>query len=702
MPEPGNVLISQTRNLTSRFSAPFSRLQTKLTLVLFLLLFTMVIVFVFFSARAFESEERTGLELKAVALASLLGESIGNSFYEPGRVDQMRVYLSNVRGKPQVIYAYAFDVEGKILGDGTRENLNSGKILADQFQARAVATDTSLLQYRYDAFRRPENILDVTEPIFQPTGEKIGGVRIGFTLQPVQQRIARFYQFGLLLGALLVVAGGILLARVSRILARPIEDLVRGTQRIASGSLDVMIPIRSNDELGTLAASFNEMAVRLKENQAKLERKVIETTTLYEVGQEIAAQVAHAPTLRLIVDRARRLLDGDLSLLALRERSGDQFTVQAYSGEVTEALAALRFRAGQGVGGRVAATGRPMIVGDYRAELPDSPFAEIVDETHIRSQVAVPLTVHGVILGVLYVSSRIPHRFGEEDQVLLAALGDQAAIAIENARLYEDVRRHAEDLETKVEVRTRELQEANRRLEGASQHKSQFLANMSHELRTPLNAILGYTELVLDQIYGPVPERIDEVLRRVQHSARHLLGLINDILDLSKIEAGELRLSLNDYSMAEVVQTAVTAVEALAAEKQLMLKVSVSPDLPPGRGDDRRITQVLLNLVGNAIKFTEAGEINVAVRASDGEFLVSVRDTGPGIAAADQRKIFEEFHQVDSSSTRSKGGTGLGLSIARQIIDLHGGRMWVESDVGEGSTFSFSLPVRVERQQSAS
>jgi signal transduction histidine kinase len=187
-------------------------------------------------------------------------------------------------------------------------------------------------------------------------------------------------------------------------------------------------------------------------------------------------------------------------------------------------------------------------------------------------------------------------------------------------------------------------------------------------------------------------------MERVERSGRHLLGLINDVLDLSKIEAGQLTLSLNDYSMKEVVQTVFTAVESLAAEKKLALKIAVPPDLPPGKGDERRITQILLNLVGNAIKFTEAGEVRIHTIARDGEFVVSVADTGPGIAPADQQKIFEEFQQADSSSTRKKGGTGLGLSIAKRIIELHGGRIWVESSPGKGSTFSFTLPVRVERQ----
>jgi signal transduction histidine kinase len=264
---------------------------------------------------------------------------------------------------------------------------------------------------------------------------------------------------------------------------------------------------------------------------------------------------------------------------------------------------------------------------------------------------------------------------------LLQTFATQSVVALHNAQLF------------------REIEEKGRELEIANKHKSQFLANMSHELRTPLNAILGYTELILDNIYGDVPEKIKEVLERLEKNGRHLLGLINDVLDLSKIEAGRLTLSLNEYSINEMVQTVITSVEALAAEKKLELKAWVPPDLKIARGDEQRIAQVLLNLVGNAIKFTDEGEVRVEVTDSGETFLVSVTDTGPGLSEADQKIIFKEFQQADSSNTREKGGSGLGLSIAKKIVEMHGGRIWVESNLGKGSIFRFTLPVRVERQR---
>jgi signal transduction histidine kinase len=202
----------------------------------------------------------------------------------------------------------------------------------------------------------------------------------------------------------------------------------------------------------------------------------------------------------------------------------------------------------------------------------------------------------------------------------------------------------------------------------------------------------------LDSVYGEIPEKARSVLDRVQRNGRHLLGLINDVLDLSKIEAGQLTLSLSDYSLNNVIQTVFSVVEPLANQKQIALKIEVAPQLPQGRGDEQRLTQVLLNLVGNAIKFTDTGEVEITGTSSDGSFNVAVRDTGPGISEADQAKLFQEFQQADNSTTLKKGGTGLGLAISKRIIEMHGGRIWVESSPGHGSTFAFMLPVTVEER----
>jgi signal transduction histidine kinase/putative methionine-R-sulfoxide reductase with GAF domain len=329
--------------------------------------------------------------------------------------------------------------------------------------------------------------------------------------------------------------------------------------------------------------------------------------------------------------------------------------------------------------GRVLLEGRFTHIPDVLAD-PEYTLTEAQQRGGYRSVLTVPLLRERNPIGVIFLSRQLARPFTDKQIELASTFADQAVIAIENVRLFD------------------EIQDKSRQLAEASQHKSQFLANMSHELRTPLNAILGYTELIADGVYGDMPEKALGVLKRLEANGKHLLGLINDVLDLSKIEAGQLRLDLADYSIQDVAQTVYSAVEPLAADKKLAFKCEVASNLPVGRGDGRRLTQVLLNLVGNAIKFTDAGEVVITADASNGAFNLSVRDTGPGISEADQAKLFQEFQQADNSITRKKGGTGLGLAISKRIVEMHGGKIWLESVVGQGSTFKFTLPVRVERQ----
>lgn len=325
---------------------------------------------------------------------------------------------------------------------------------------------------------------------------------------------------------------------------------------------------------------------------------------------------------------------------------------------------------------------QPFVVKDLREEQAFPDFAFAAGEG-VRATIMVPLLAGGSGVGVFFLDSLTPAAYTEQDVELVEPVAQQLALAIDNTRLFQDI------------------EEKGRQLEVANRHKSQFLANMSHELRTPLNAILGYTELILDNIYGEVPDKVREPLIRLEKNGRHLLGLINDVLDLSKIEAGSLKLSVASYSLNEAVQAAVSAVEPLAAEKKLGLKVLVPAGLPRAEGDERRTTQVLLNLLGNAIKFTEAGEVALQVSTLDGAFHVSVRDSGPGIPESEQRRIFEEFHQAEAVRTSRKGGTGLGLAICKRFVELQGGNIWVESSPGKGATFQIVLPIRVKQHEEA-
>jgi signal transduction histidine kinase len=284
----------------------------------------------------------------------------------------------------------------------------------------------------------------------------------------------------------------------------------------------------------------------------------------------------------------------------------------------------------------------------------------------------------GHLLGVIIIYREEVRPFNARQIELVETFADQAVIAIENVRLFNDIAQKSRELEI------------------ASQHKSQFVANMSHELRTPLAAILGYAELMQEGFYEAQGPKSLGALTRIRANGKHLLGLINTVLDIAKIESGQFTLNMAEYAIESVVETVRSATESLAQSKKLTLKTEVAKSLPAGLGDEQRLTQVLLNLVGNAIKFTDAGEVRVSATAGNSHFAVSVADTGPGIAEAHQARIFEQFHQVDSSSTKAKGGTGLGLAIARQIVEMHGGRIWVKSTLGQGSTFQVELPIRAE------
>jgi signal transduction histidine kinase len=520
-----------------------------------------------------------------------------------------------------------------------------------------------------------------------------------FVELPIDEAYAPLYESikrsaWLLAGGLaLAFLAGLLLARKMII---PIQQLREGAAQIGSGNLEQRISVKTGDELEKLADQFNDMAGRLEESYADLENKVEQRTAelnqsvselraLGEVSQAVNSTLDLEQVLTTITQRAVQLSRTEAGAIYVFDEARQEFKLRATYGMSDAMIIAItdrRIGTGDAHIGPAATERRPIQVPDVSLE-PSTPVNEINLKEGYRAVLIIPLLRPGQIVGALVVRRREPGEFPQSTIDLLETFADQSVVAIQNANLFH------------------EIEEKGKQLAIASQHKSQFLANMSHELRTPLNAILGYTELILDSIYGDVPEKAQAVLKRVESNGRHLLGLINDVLDLSKIEAGQLVLSLNDYSMKDVLYSVFSAVEPLASEKKLNFKVDAPGELPKGHGDERRLTQVILNLVGNAIKFTDHGDVIIRASANNGTFTVAVKDTGPGISKADQGKIFEEFQQADNSATKKKGGTGLGLSISRRIVEMHGGKLWVESEVGQGSVFQFSLPVQVQAQAQA-
>jgi signal transduction histidine kinase len=440
-----------------------------------------------------------------------------------------------------------------------------------------------------------------------------------------------------------------------------------------------------------LVTTFADQAVIAVENvrlfkelnarTAALSRSVEQLTALGEVGRAVSSTLDLETVLATIVTRAVQLSELDGGVVFEYDEAAEEFVHRVATetgGALAKARRATRVRKGEGVVGQTAITLEPAQVPDITVPgAYESRLRANLITSGVRAVLAVPMLSEDRLLGCLVVSRNQPGAFSAETIDLLRTFATQSALAIQNARLF------------------LEIADKSQQLEAASRHKSEFLANMSHELRTPLNAVIGFSEVLLQRMFGDLNTKQDEYLKDIYASGQHLLSLINDILDLSKIEAGRMELAPAPFHLPSTLENAVTLVRERAARHGIALQVDVDPRLGEIVGDERKVKQILLNLLSNAVKFTaEGGRISLKGSRTDGAVEISVTDTGIGIAPEDQAAIFEEFRQVGSDETRKQEGTGLGLTLAKKFVELHGGQIWVESEPGRGSTFTFTLPIK--------
>lgn len=514
-----------------------------------------------------------------------------------------------------------------------------------------------------------------------------------FVEQPIAEALAPLYA-SLERTGLLLLAGIVLAAVASLYLARrmvtPIRAIQSGAAQLGAGNLAQRIEVRTGDELEALASEFNNMATQLHDSYANIERKVDERTR--ELSESLEQQTATSEALRTIsrsnfnlsvvlqelIKSAVKLGRANVGALYIRNVIGVYELRIAHSNnaelrEFMEGEAREIHPESNTALGRAVSTNQPAQIDDVTREA-GYPWPE----AKFRTELAVPIAGEGIPVGIIVMAKVVTERFSEKQIALITTFADQAGIAIENVRLFN------------------EIQEKSREIEVASRHKSEFLASMSHELRTPLNAIIGFSEVLQERMFGEVNEKQAEYLEDIHSSGVHLLSLINDILDLSKIEAGRMDLELSRFDLGEALQNGLTLIRERASGHGIALALELSPEIGDCVADQRKFKQIMLNLLSNAVKFTpRGGQISVRARCGNGHVEVAVSDTGIGIAEKDLRIIFEEFRQVGTDRLKKSEGTGLGLALTKKFVELHGGTISVQSEVGKGSTFTFTLPERV-------
>lgn len=686
------------------------RLQTRFALhaiLLIAVLFALLIpaVLLIQESAILGTARDNGLRLVAIFAFSSVQAVVADDFLG------LRQLVNSLGRERDVRYAMILDLDGRVLIH-SRVN-ETGVTYDDPLTRRALEAMGPLVQETKS--RQGEILYDFAAPVLV-LNQRRAVARIGVSIADELTLIRRTRNTILGFGMLTLV-GGLIWAQVqTRRLTRPIQALARGAVAVARGSLGHRIQVDRQDEIGGLADAFNRMADSLR--------------VRFEVDRELSSTLNLQAVLEALVRHARSLCTADVAYLAHRDPEAPSAIVAACAGARSAAMAGWEIHPGKGRAGRVLTVGRPWEPGESydRESLED----RVMDAEGIRASVLVPIRLQDSCVGVLGVGRREDAPFGTEAVEALQRLGDQAAVAVSNALAYREIAQLNLTLEAKVAERTRELSEANTALEASHQKlreldrlKSDFVSNVSHELRTPLTAIRMSVDNLLDGVVGEVAPSLQRYLAKVKNNTDRLVRLINDLLDLSRIEAGRIELHPTTVPIVDVMQDVVENLRPMAAEKALEMSVSPTPSPLLVFADRDKLQQVLINLAGNAVKFTpQGGAITLSARAVAApedpanarsgvpdpsprdslspprlgssaplQFVeVSVADTGEGIPPEELAAVFDKFHQVRRDGRQKAHGTGLGLSIAKSLIELQGGRIRVESEVGRGSRFVFTLP----------
>jgi signal transduction histidine kinase/DNA-binding response OmpR family regulator len=557
--------------------------------------------------------------------------------------------------------------------------LESARRLCGAVAGQVFLVDGDRYRFAYGSGLRPEyREIAANNPVVLDRGTLVGRVALDRRATQITDVLAdpnyglmdaqRVAGYRTIMGVPMLLEGEVVgVLSVFRTHVAPFSD--RAVEVLTTFAAQAALAVRNVDLVTALESRTDE-----------LRRKVTQLEALGAVGHAESFSLNLNEVLNTIITQAVELSGADGGSIYRFDEDAKEFRIETVCGtsrETHEALRRTRIGLDDTFLGKAATLARPMELPDL-GDAPLDPYLSILAEGGWRSLVAVPMIREGRIVGAMVVRRRTAGHVSAEIRDLLKTFAGQSALAMINAQLYG------------------QLEQQSAELEVASQHKSEFLASMSHELRTPLNAIIGFSEVLLERMFGELNERQDDYLRDILSSGKHLLELLNDILDLSKIEAGQMDLNRSEFAVRESLEYCLSMVRERALKQRILLGLDVAPEVGLLNADRLRFRQVVLNLLSNAVKFTpEGGQVDVRAFIRDQDLVVLVADTGVGVPAEDRERIFDSFQQGTRLSGQAEG-TGLGLTLTKRILELHGGRIWVDSEAGKGSTFGFALPVGSE------